>query len=150
MEHFERLLEVSPNLHDLEVNYEFLRLLFDSESVCLLLKQRITHIYIRITETTNLESVICSMPRLTSIFPSLTHFYFNIEKSEQSAKLLILAVFNHLSEWNSLVSFGVVDVRLTQEILSKDLYQWVLENSILHNENSFIVDYTDERFRLWL
>jgi len=150
IECFQRLLEISPNLYHLEVNYEFLRSLFDNESVCLLLTHRITHIYILITKSTNLESVISSISRLPSIFPSLKHFYFSLEKISQSSESLILVIFKYLSEWNSLVSFGVVGAGLIQEIFSRDLQQWFLENSTLDERNSFAVDYTDDIFRLWL
>jgi len=147
---FQRLLEKSPNLHHLEVNYEFLRPLLDIESVCLLLKHRITHIYILITTSTNLELIISSISRLPSIFPSLKHFYFCLENFSQSSELLILSVFKYLLQWNWLVSFGVVGAILAKEIFSEDLQQWVLENSTLREQNSFTVDYTDDAFRLWL
>jgi len=103
-----------------------------------------------ITASTNLESVIVSISRLPSIFPSLKHSYFWVEPVSQSSELLILTVLKHLSEWSSLISFGVVGAILAVETLSKDLQQWVLENSTLHAQNSFVVDYSDERFRLWL
>jgi hypothetical protein len=147
---FQRLIEILPNLHHLEVNYEFLRPLLDIESVCLLLKHRITHIYILITTSKNLESIISSISRLPSIFPSLKHSYFYLEKFSQSSELLISVFFKYLSEWNCLVSFGVVGAGLKQELFSKDLQQWVLENSTLCEHNSFAVDYTDDVFRLWL
>jgi len=147
---FQKLLEISPNLHHLEVNYEFLRPLLDDESVCLLLKHRITRIYILITTSTNLESIISSISRLPSIFLSLKHFYFCLENFSQSSELLILSVFKYLSEWNCLISFGVVDAGLKEELFPKDLQQWVLENSTLREQNSFAVDYSDDAFRLWL
>ncbi len=146
----QKLLEISPNLYHLEVNYEFLRSLFDNESICYLLKHRITHIYILITTSRDLESVISSISRLTLIFPFLKHFYFCLEMVCQSSELFILSIFKYLSEWRSLVSFGVVGINLTKEIFSKDLPQWVMKNSTLHDQNSFVVDYTDDIFRLWL
>lgn len=147
---FQGLLEISPNLYHLELNYEFLRPQFDIESVCFLLKHRITHIYILITKTTDLESITSSISRLTSIFPFLKHLYFSLEENNQSADLLILSILNNLSNWSCLVSFGIVNTRLTEEILSKPLPKWVLENSSLNDENSFVVDYTGNVFRLWL
>ena len=149
-EDFQRLLEVSPNLRHLEVNYEFLQPLFDNKSVCLLLEQRITHIYMCISSPTNLESVISSISQLTTIFPSLKHLYFCLENGYQSAESLILAVLNCLSKWNSLISFGAVDAVMTEETLSKDLRQWVIENSILNEHSSFVAGYTDKTFRLWM
>ena len=150
MEYFQRLLEVSPNLYHLEVNYEFLQPLFDNECACLLYGHRITHLYTTVPSTMTLESVTYSISRLTSIFPSLKHFYFNLEKGYQSSESLILSVLKYLSEWNSLISFGVVDIVMTEQIFSKDIQQWVLHNSTLHEHKSFFVDYVDNIFRLWL
>jgi hypothetical protein len=148
--HFQRLLEASPNLHHLEINYEFLRPLLDDESVCILLKQRITHMYISICLPTTLESVISSMSQLTTTFSSMKHLYFGLEKGYQPAESLILAVLNSLSKWNSLISFNAVDVLMTEETLSKDLQHWVIENSVLNEHSSFFVGYIGERFRLWM
>jgi hypothetical protein len=150
MEYFQSLLEVSPNLYHLEVNYEFLQPLFDNEYTCLLFGHRITHLYMTVPLLMSLESVTFSISRLPSIFPCLKHFYFNLEKGYQSSESLILAVLKYLSQWNFLVSFGVVDIVMTKEILSKDIQQWVLENSTLHKRKSFFVDYVDNIFRLWL
>jgi hypothetical protein len=148
--HLQRLLEVSPNLYHLKVNFDFLQPLFDDESVCLLLQQRITHLYILLSLSESLEPVISSMPRLISTFSSLKHFYFCLEKGCQPSEPLILSTLSYITKCNSLISFGVVNAVMTQEILSKDIQQWVMEHSTLHDHNSFIVDYTDEIFRLWL
>jgi hypothetical protein len=149
--YFQKLLEVSPNLHHFEVSYEFLRPLLDNnEPICLLLQQRITHIYILIPKSASVESVISSIPQLASVFSSLKHFYFGLEKGYQSSESLVVAVLNSLFKWNSLVSFGVVDAVMTLETSSKDIEQWVMENSTLHEHSSFVVDYTNEIFRLWL
>jgi len=147
---FQRLLEISPNLYHLEINYESLLSCFDNESICILLKHRITHIYLLITGITIIESVVSSISRLPSIFPSLKHIYFCFETISSSCELLISTVLKYLSEWNSLVSFGVVGTGLTQAIVLKDPQQWVLDNSTLNEQNTFTVDFTDDAFRLWL
>jgi hypothetical protein len=149
-EFFQRLLEISPNLHHLEIHYEFLRSCFDNESICILLKHRITHIYLLITAAMDIESIISSISRLPSILPSLKHIYFFFDKISSVCELLISTFLKYLSEWNFLVSFGVVGTGLTQTMISKDLQQWVLDNSTLHEQNSFTVDLTDDTFRLWL
>ena len=148
--YFQKLLEASPNLHHLEISYDFLPPLFDDEFVGLLLNQRITQIYILIPLKTSLESVISSVSHLSSIFSSLKHFYFGLGKGYKSAESLILVVLRSLCKWNSLVSFGVVNAVMSEEILSTNIQQWVLENSSLEDRNSFIVDYTNGIFRLWL
>ncbi len=104
---FQRLLEVSPNLHDLRVNYVFLRPLLDDESVCLLLKQRITHLYIFTPFLTDSQSIIPSINQLVSIFPFLKHLHFCLENRYESAERLIAVILKSLSKWQSLVSFGV-------------------------------------------
>lgn len=147
---FQKLLEVSPNLYHLAVNFEFIKPLFDNESVCYLLEHRITHLLIAISSTTNLESITDSIPRFSSVFPSLKHLYFHTETRDQPVESLILTVFKHLCKWNLLVSFGVANMTMDTKILSKGLRQWVLENSFLNDNDLFLTDYSAETFRLWL
>jgi hypothetical protein len=114
------------------------------------LRQRIAHIYIIISLSTSLESVIPSLSQLTSVFPLLKHFYFGLEKGYESCESLILAILKSLSKWNSLISFGVVNAVMAEQILSKDIQQWVMENLTLNENRIFVVDYTGDIFRLWL
>jgi hypothetical protein len=147
---FRRLFEMSPNLYHLAVNYEFIQPMFDNEPVCCFLQYRITHLLIGITSTTSLESVTGSVFRLTSVFPSLKHLYFHIKLDNQSAESLILSIFNQLCNWNSLVSFGVANITMDSKILSNGLREWVVENSFLTDNDSFLTDYSAETFRIWL
>lgn len=146
---FYKLLEVSPNLYHLAVNYEFIKPLFDNESVCYLLEHRITHLLIGISSKTNVQSVTDSIPRFSSVFPSLKHLYFHTETMDQSVESLILTIFKHLCKWNLLVSFGVANMTMDSKILSKDIREWVIENSSLNDKDSFHIDYSDNTFRLW-
>ncbi len=147
---FYKLLEVSPNLYHLAVNYEFITPLFDNESVCYLLEHRITHLLIAISSTTNLQSVADSVSRFSSVFPSLKHLYFHTQRIDQPVESLILTIFKHLCKWNLLVSFGVANMTMDSKILSKDIREWVIENSSLNDKDSFHTDYSDSTFRLWL
>jgi hypothetical protein len=147
---FLRLLEVSPNLQHLKVTHEVLQSLLNNESIRPLLKQSITQIYISVSLSTSLASVISSISQLTSTFSSMKHFYFFLEKGYESSELLILAILNSLPDWNSLVTFGVVNAVIPEEISSKDIQQWVMDNSILNEDVPFAVDYTNKIFRLWL
>lgn len=146
---FKKLLEVSPNLYHLAINYEFIKPFFDNESVCYFLEHRITHLLIGISSTTSLTSVIDSITRLSTVFPSLKHLYFHTE-SEQSVESLILTVFNHLNKWNFLVSFGVANITMDSKKLTKGIREWVIENSLLNDNDSFLTDFSDNTFRLWL
>jgi hypothetical protein len=150
IENFHKLLEASTNVYNLNIDDGFLQSLLGDESLCFLLKHRITHLCITIFSSTALELIISSVSRLTSMFSSLKHLYFWLEKSCQSDESLIVAVFNYLSVWNALISFATVGTIIKPEILTKDLRQWVIENSSLCDTDSFVADYFEERFRLWL
>lgn len=147
---FKQILEVSPNLYHLAVNYEFIKPLFDNESICYLLERRITHLLIGISEKTNFESVVDSISRLSTVFPSLKHLYFHTQSNRQTTEPLILMIFNHLSKWNNLVSFGVANAKIDEKILTKGIREWIIENSLLNDTDSFHTDYSDNTFRLWL
>jgi hypothetical protein len=147
---FVKLFEISPNLYHLAINYEFIQPMFDNESVCYFLKHRITHLLIGVTSLTSLESITGSVSRLASVFPCLKHLYFHIEVADQSAESLILSIFKHLGKWIFLVSFGVANITMNSTVLSKGLREWVVENSFLNDNDSFLTDYSAETFRLWL
>jgi hypothetical protein len=150
IEDFCKLLEGSPNLYCLYIDDGFLSPLLNNKSVCHIVQRRITHLYVTISLSNTHESTVSLITHLASIFPLLKHLYIWMENSSQSDESLIVTVFNYLSVWNALISFVTVGIIIKEEILTKGLRQWVIENSSLHDTNSFIVDYFDERFRLWL
>ncbi len=92
------------------------------------------------------------MARLASVFPYLKYLclldeYIILENAEP----LILAVINHLSEWNSLVSLSILNTNLMEETCAQGIQHWISEHmSANSNNRSFLVDYTDRKFRLWL
>ena len=147
---FKKLLDASPNLYHLAVNYEIIKSFFDHESICSLLERRMTHLLIGVSSTTSIQSTTDSLARFSSIFPLLKHLYFHTETKNQPVESLILAIFKYLSHWKFLVSFGVANIVLDEKISSEDIHQWVIDNSTLNNNDSFLVDYSDNTFRLWL
>ncbi|CAF2937705.1 unnamed protein product [Rotaria sp. Silwood2] len=147
---FRKLLEIAPSLYHLAVNYEFIAPMFDNKSVCYFLEHRITHLLINVTSITSLESAAVSISQLAIVFPSLKHLYFYIETHDGSVESLILSVLNHLCKWNYLVSFGVANIKIDSKILTKGIREWVLENSFLNDNDTFLTDYSAETFRLWL
>ena len=52
--------------------------------------------------------------------------------------------------WKSLIAFVTVGIILQPEILTKGVREWTVENSCLQDKDLFVVDYFEERFRLWL
>ena len=147
---FQRLLEISPNLYNLEINYDLLRKFFDNQSICHLLKHRITHLYILISSTTDIGLFLSSIEILLEKLPFLRHLYVCFEKVVDACERTILTFLKYLSQWKSLVSFGIVSNELSARTLTDDFPQWIVANSHLHDPNSFSVDCNDDAFRLWL
>ena len=150
IEDFRKLIEGSPNLYSLNIDGEFFHSLLNGESVCHILKLNITHLCITISSTTTFESIVASVSQLSSVFSSLKYLYFWINNNFQSSESLIIAVLSHLSRWNRLISFVTAGIIIKPEILTKGIRQWVLENSSLCDNQLFIADYFEQRFRLWL
>ena len=150
VENFQKLIEASPNLNSLVIDDEFIQALINDESMFYILKNRITHLCITILSAKALETIISSISRLVSMFSSLKHLYIWLEKNYQSDESLIVAVLNYLHDWKCLISFATVGSIIKPEILTKGVRQWVIENSSLLDNDSFIADYFEERFRLWL
>ena len=149
-EDFKRLLELSPNLYHLAVNFEFIQPMFDHETVCQLLERRITHLLIGISRRTTIQSVADSIDRLVTIFPRLRHLYFHPSSSTEEIESLIRSAFQCIHRWESLISFGIANIAMESIIGSKDIREWVIENSSFTEQDSFLTDYSDNTFRLWL
>lgn len=147
---FYKLLQELPNLNTLNLEDNLLQLIWNNQTICDILNNQITHLCLIIHSTDIFQSIISSISQLASTFSSLKYLYFWIEKECQSSELLILSVFNHLSMWNSLIAFATVGIILPQTILTQGIRQWTIENSSLNENDSFVVDYFEERFRLWL
>jgi len=146
---FSALIETSPNLYQLTIYFTTLQSLFDDDFVCQLLRQRITHLKI-VLNSSSIELNTFPMARLALIFPQLKYLCFeNQYFSFETFEPLILAAFNHLSEWTSLISLTVLDMHLMEETCAKGIHQWTLEHISTYDRNSFLTDYTDYSFRLW-
>ncbi|CAF1073588.1 unnamed protein product [Adineta steineri] len=147
---FKRLLEAAPNLYHMAIAYELLDSLFASDIVCNLLGRRVTDLLIGITSEINSEAIPIFITRLASVCPSLKHLYFHSKDSKNSTESIILTVLNHLSKWNCLISFGVANIKIDSKILTQGIREWIIENSNLHDNDSFLTDYSADTFRLWL
>ena len=146
---FQILVEASPNLFNLIVNCEILRPFFDNGNFCRLLGQRITHLKIILpSRWFQLDEV--PVISLVSTFPHVKHLSFDASSMYGNLELLIIYVLNHLSEWNSLISFSILDAKLTDETLTKSIHEWVSENICESHRNAFQTNYVENTFHLWL
>jgi hypothetical protein len=147
---FQALLEASPNLYNLTINYGILETLFDSESVCQLLGQRITDLKITLySGSIELNTIVLS--RLASIFSHLRHLCFDGDDDIiETAEPLIIAALNHLSNWNSLVSLSILHMPIMKETCDKNIHQWVSEHIPVQDHSPFLSDCTSNSFQLWL
>ena len=147
---FMKLLESSPNLYHFALNYEVIRPFLNIESLCDLLGKRLTDLLIGITTNIDSEALNTFVTRLASVVPSLRHLYFHFKDDNLPVESLILTICTNLFQWKRLISFGIANIQLNSTILSKGLRQWLLENSNLPADDSFLTDYSAKTFRLWL
>ncbi|CAF1286418.1 unnamed protein product [Adineta ricciae] len=147
---FCKLVEQLPNLNTMNIEDELLQLLMMNQFIDESLKSKITHLCIIVHSSDIFQFITSSISLLASTFSSLKYLYFWFEKECQTSESLILSVFKHLSMWKSLIAFVTVGIILQPEILAKGIREWTVENSYLHDNDSFVVDYFEERFRLWL
>ena len=150
LDDFKYLLEMSPNLYHLAVNFELFKSFVDAESLSDLLKQRITHVLIATSLTTTMETIVESIAKFSIILPKLRHLYFHLESTDYLIKPLIQSVLTCLPHWKDLISFGVTNTQLEDLTTSEQIRQWIIDNSHLTDEHLFHVDYSDMTFRLWL
>lgn len=147
---FHRLLQVSPNLYHMALNYEVIQSFLDHEGTVTLLSQRLTELLIGITTSITAASTAALLNRLSTVCPSLRHLYFHFRDKDEPAEPLIIAALACLPGWARMISLGVAHIRLNPSIVSPSLRQWVLQHSHLQESDSFLVDFSSDTFRLWL
>ncbi|CAF2792625.1 unnamed protein product [Rotaria sp. Silwood2] len=143
----QELLQSSPNLFDLNIHSKSLHTLLEQQSICHLLEERITHLYIFIIYSDDFEQVTTTISRLASIFKRLKHLYINIPMNDKSFESLILSIFNQLTQWPSLVSLEIFGL---SEKFQDSIRQWLRNNSPFNDSDSFISEYPQRAFKLWL
>ncbi|CAF4079868.1 unnamed protein product [Rotaria sp. Silwood2] len=143
----QELLQSSPNLFDLNIHSKSLHTLLEQQSICHLLEERITHLYIFIIYSDDFEQVTTTISRLASIFKRLKHLYINIPMNDKSFESLILSIFNQLTQWPSLVSLEIFGL---SEKFQDSIRQWLRNNSPFNDSDSFTSEYPQRAFKLWL
>ncbi|CAF1326652.1 unnamed protein product [Rotaria sordida] len=144
---FQELLQSSPNLFDLNIHSKPLHSLLDQQSICHILGQQITNLYIYIIYSDHIEQITTSLSRLSSIFKCLKHLYININMNDTISESLILSIFNQLAQWPCLVSFEIFGL---SEKFQESIRHWFLNNSQFNESKSFLSEYTKRRFQLRL
>ncbi|CAF4250021.1 unnamed protein product, partial [Rotaria sordida] len=142
---FTALLQSSPNLFDLNIHSKPLHSLLDQQSICHLLGQQITNLYIYIIYSDHIEQITTSISRLSSIFKCLKHLYINM--NDTISESLILSIFNQLTQWPCLISLEIFGL---SEKFQESIRHWFLSNSQFNESKSFLSEYSRRSFQLWL
>ncbi|CAF2820545.1 unnamed protein product [Rotaria sp. Silwood2] len=137
------LIDASPNLNYLCVDYDCLIHLLDDKHICDLFEQQI--IRLDICDWTGIESD--PLKQIAQVFRRLNHLVLVLKDSTMLIDSIPLTL---LTFWNSeeLPSLSV-DGSPSDEA-KKNLRQWLIDNTRALAEDSFGVEYKDGWFSLWL
>jgi hypothetical protein len=135
------VVKASPNLNDLLIDFDCLKILIDDECTYELLQQKIIHLEVRYWPDN--ESDL--LQRFTREFRCLRYLCLNMKNPTISNESVstILAQSN-IKQLTSLI----IMCKLSDEI-NKNLRQWVIDHTCLTTDDSFVVADVNNFFILW-
>ncbi|CAF2394103.1 unnamed protein product [Rotaria sp. Silwood2] len=144
------ILLVAPNLCMLILDMKFLLQLIDKESdqLCIsLLKNRIKHLSIQITDETELNDK--NIEKLSNIFILIHHIIVENKASNDMFIENIILLFLHHFKKHQLIS--IIFRSSTTEQLRDNPSQWLIDHTYLKNYiDKFKAECDELEFRIWL
>jgi hypothetical protein len=138
------LLNASPNLEYLLIDFDCLKASLDNEPTCHLLKTRIVRLHIAkwIDSESNL------IQRIIEVFSGLRLLGITMNNPKLLIDSFVLTI---ISLWKSKQRFFLGVNGLLSEEASKNLRQWIIDHCFhLMANDSFAVEYNNNWFDLWL
>ncbi len=144
------ILSVAPNLCMLVVDMKFLLQLIDiddNQSCNLLLKNRINHFSIQISDETELNDI--NLGRLADIFTRVCHIIVENKLGTNLSVENILLLFLHHFKTHPLVS--IIIRGSTTEQLRNNPSQWLIDHTYLKEHiGKFQAECDEIEFKIWL
>lgn len=136
------LLKAAPNLDDLIIDFDCLKILIDDESTRNLLEQQIIHL--DVNYWADIESDL--FQRIIEMFHRLRYLRIDLENTLKFTESILSTVLAQLNI-KQLTLLSVEKTVLDDTI--KNLRQWVIDHTYLTADDSFVVDCMNDRFILW-
>ena len=135
------MIKAAPNLNDLLIDVDCLRILIDDEATCDLLRQRIVHLEVRYWPDN--ESKL--LERFTHLFHSLRYLCLTMKNPTISNECLSTILDqSNIKQLTTLI----IGSKVSDEI-SQNLRQWVIDRTHLAADDSFAVVNANNYFILW-
>jgi len=135
------MLKAAPNLDDLAIDFDCLKILIDDEPTCDLLQQRIIRLEVRYWPDNESEL----LQRFTSVFRCLRYLCLmlkNANISNESVSTILTQ--SNIKQLTMLIIGGQVS-----DEINKNLRRWVIDHTHLTAEDSFTADDINHFFILW-
>ncbi|CAF3360559.1 unnamed protein product [Rotaria sp. Silwood1] len=137
------LISVAPRLNYLSIDYACLTVILNDEPSCTQLKQQITRL--DVTDWIDIEFNV--LKSVCKVFSQLHHLILTMKDSKVIIDSIVLAL---LAYWNGEY-LPSIDIKAPpSDEASKNLRQWLIDNTQLTATDSFGIEYKDEWFALWL
>ena len=136
------LLKAAPNLDDLMIDFDCLKILIDDDSTRNLLEQQIIHL--AVNYWADIESDM--FQRIIEIFHRLRYLRITLENTLLYTKSILSTILAQLNiKQLTLLSVG----NAVSDDIIENLRQWVIDQTYLTTDDSFAVDCMNNRFILW-
>jgi len=137
------LLNASPNLEYLVIDFDCLKASLDNESTCHLLETRIVRLHVSSWK----DSEPNLIQRIIEVFTGLRLLWIVMNDTKSLIDSFILTV---ISLWKGRQRLALGVNGLLSEEASKNLRQWIIDHFFhLMVDDSFAVEYKNKWFNLW-
>jgi hypothetical protein len=138
------ILNASPNLEQLTIDFDCLKAPLDDKPTCHLLKTRIVRL--DIIDWIDIESNL--LQRIAEVFGCLRNLVITMKDTKLLIDSFVLTI---ISLWKSRLGVSLGVKGLLSEEINKNLRQWIIDHFFnFMPEDSFAVEYKDHGFNLWL
>jgi hypothetical protein len=135
------VLKAAPDLDDLIIDFDCLKVLIDDESTCDLLQKQIIHLEVR--NWPDNESEL--LHRFTRVFRCLRYLCLTLKNPNISNESVsIILAQSNIKQLTTLIFKGKVS-----DEINKNLRQWVIDHTHLTADDSFTVGDINNFFILW-
>ena len=136
------VLKAAPNLDELSIDFDFLKILINDQSICDLLQKQIIRLEVRhwtVIVWYLFERSIC-------VFRRLRYLYLSLKSLGISTESILTTIFAHLNtkQLNMLTVWITVS-----DQFNKNLRQWVVDHTHLKANDLFAIGAIDNCFILW-
>lgn len=135
-------VEAAPNLHNLDINFKYIKDLLNDEQTCHLLQQRITRLDVYEWDELDLDV----LKRISQVFINLRQLIIAFSDSTKIVDSLVLSALDY---WNGRELQWIFASGALSDEARQNPQQWFLEHAPTLQNSPFSAQHNDRWLTLW-